>query len=72
MNRKFKLNTNKIVRVRNKTIWELVRHAAWQTGLPHQVCFDELMDMVSEGFVIGSQTSFPLFQRLTEKINNEK
>jgi hypothetical protein len=63
-------NKNRIVRVRNKVIWELVRHASWQTGLAHQICFDELMDMISEGFVIGSETHWALFVRLTDKMKS--
>jgi hypothetical protein len=63
-------NKNRIVRVRDKVIWELVRHASWQTGLAHQICFDELMGMISEGFVIGSETHWALFVRLTDKMKS--
>jgi len=62
------MNKNRIVRVRNKLVWELVRHAARQTGLSHQCCFDEILLMVEEGFLLTSETSYPLFQRLTEKM----
>jgi len=63
-------NKNRIVRVRNKVIWELVRHASWQTGLSHQIVFDELMSMIAEGFVIGSETHWALFVRLTDKMKS--
>ena len=61
-------NKNRIVRLRNPVLWEIVRHASWQTGLAHQVCFDELMSMIAEGFVIGSETHWALFVRLTDKM----
>lgn len=72
LKRRLRSNNNRIVRLRNKRIHEIVKHASWQTGLSYQLVFEELMDMLAGGYLIGENTPDALFERLAWKINNLK
>lgn len=69
--RRTRSNNNKIVRLRNKEIWDVVKHVSWQTGVSHQIVFEALMDMFADGYLFGGSTSHVLFQKVIRMVNNE-
>lgn len=72
LTKRLRANNNRIVRMRNKKLHEIIKHASWQTGLSYQLVFEELMDMLSGGYLVGENTPDALFERLAWKINSLK
>jgi len=60
------INKNRIVRVRNNEVHQVVNYVARLVGEPYQVVFDELLDYITEGHTIGDETARVLIERMLQ------
>lgn len=55
------------VLLKNRQVRSIVERVNRETGYPFQWCFDELIEMLVEGHVIGISTQDKLFERVSER-----
>lgn len=58
------MNENRIVRVRNKEIHDILTYASRRQKVSYQVAFEVLMDMIVAGYVIGEYTHTVLCDKI--------
>lgn len=58
------MNENRIVRVRNEEINDIISYAARRERVSYQVAFEVLMDMIAAGYVIGEYTHTVLCDKI--------
>lgn len=56
------------VLIKNRQVRTICEGVSAQTGYPFQWCFDELIEMLVEGHVVGVNTKEKLFARIVEKL----
>lgn len=56
------------VLLKNRQVRTICEQVSIQCGFPFQWVFDELIEMLVEGHVIGINTKDKLFERITEKL----
>lgn len=58
------MNENRIVRVRNEEVNDILSYAARRERVSYQVAFEVLMDMIVVGYVIGEYTHTVLCDKI--------
>lgn len=56
------------VLVKNRQVRTICEGVSVQAGYPFQWCFDEFIEMLVEGHIVGVNTKDKLFQRIIEKM----
>lgn len=56
------------VLIKNKQVRAVCERVSQETGYPFQWVFDELIEMLVEGHVIGINTQDKLFTRIVERL----
>lgn len=56
------------VLIKNRWIASICENVSRQTGYPFQWCFDELIQMLVEQYVLGLNTQDELFERISKKL----
>lgn len=56
------------VLLKNKHVRSVCERVSQETGYPFQWCFDELIEMLVEGHVIGVSTQDKLYERIVERL----
>ncbi len=65
-------NRNRIVRIRNAKMHDLVNYASNLTGCTYQYSFDVLCKMLSEGYVVGKSSSLVLIERILIEVSDSE
>lgn len=58
----------RVILLKNRQIRTICEGVSTQTGYPFQWCFDELIEMLIEGHIVGVNTKEKLFSRIVEKL----
>lgn len=56
------------VLIKNRQVRTICEQVSIQTGYPFQWVFDELIEMLVEGHIVGVGTKDKLFERIVEKL----
>lgn len=56
------------VLIRNDWVRSICESVSRETGYPFQKCFDELIEMLVMGFVLGVNTKDQLYNRIIKKL----
>lgn len=64
------MNENHIVRVRNKKWRDLIEFAASYCGVTYQFAFEQLCDLMTQGYTFGTHTNVLLVEKI--KANKAK
>jgi len=64
------MNENRIVRVRNKKWHELLEFASEYCGVTYQFAFEQLCDLMTQGYTFGTHTNVLLVEKI--KANKDK
>lgn len=65
------MNENRIVRIHNNKVHDLVSYVAKLTSTPYQHAFNEFCKYIIEGHVVGEYTHHILIERILKNRSGE-
>lgn len=63
------MNKERIVRVRNDEIHDIINYVSKRTRVSYQGVFNILCKMLVDGFVVGDMTTYVLMDKVLERKN---